>query len=77
MSKKQSRQKIGQEIVPTDEIAYECELCAASEEIPAEVIAHFDEVDPGMPGQPATFRCEHCLGIMYPQSYLRAKRAEP
>jgi hypothetical protein len=45
--------------------------------IPDEVIAHFDVVDPGLPGQPATFGCQQCPGIMYPQGYLRAQRVEP
>ena len=56
---------------------YECELCGIHEAIPADVIDHFDEVDPGLPGQPPTFRCEQCPGIMYPEGYLRAERAEP
>jgi hypothetical protein len=60
-----------------DSYPYECELCGAKELIPAEVIAHFDVVDPGLPGQPATFGCEECPGIMYPEGYLRAERAEP
>ena len=60
-----------------DSYLYECERCAATETIDAEVIAYFDEIDPGLPGQPPTFQCENCPGIMYPQAYLRAKRAEP
>jgi hypothetical protein len=40
------------------------------EEIPNEVLAHFDLVDPGLPGQPATFRCEKCGGIIYPTWWL-------
>jgi uncharacterized Zn finger protein len=60
-----------------DSYLYECEACGATENIDAEVIDHFDEIDPGLPGQPPTFQCERCPGIMYPQTYLRAKRAEP
>ena len=56
---------------------YECEACGKTERIDQEVIDYFDEIDPGLPGQPPTFQCEHCPGIMYPQSYLRAERAEP
>jgi hypothetical protein len=59
-----------------DSLLYECELCAAQEDIPMEVIDYFDEVDPGLPGQPPTFQCQQCPGIMYPNDYLRAKRAE-
>jgi len=60
-----------------DSYLYECDACGATESIDAEVIDHFDEIDPGLPGQPPTFQCERCPGIMYPQSYLRAERAEP
>lgn len=59
-----------------DGLPYECELCGAQEDIPMEVIDYFDAVDPGFPGQPPTFGCEQCTGIMYPVSYLRAQRAE-
>jgi len=41
------------------------------------VLAFFDVVDPGAPGAPATFRCEHCPGIMYPEWWFRAERAAP
>jgi hypothetical protein len=60
-----------------DSYLYECEACGTTENIDAEVIDHFDEIDPGLPGQPPTFQCERCPGIMYPQTYLRAERAEP
>jgi len=56
---------------------YACEICAAQEEIPGEVLHYFDEMDPGEPGSPATFQCRQCPGIMYPVSWLRAKRAAP
>jgi hypothetical protein len=62
--------------IKPDSFVYECEDCRANETIEAEVIAYFDEIDPGLPGQPATFACQNCPGIMYPQLYLRAKRAE-
>lgn len=55
---------------------YECDACGATEDIDAEVIDYFDEIDPGLPGQPPTFQCERCPGIMYPQPYLRAERAD-
>ena len=45
---------------------YQCELCQAREEIPADVLEFLDVADPGDPGSPATFRCERCPGIMYP-----------
>jgi uncharacterized Zn finger protein len=57
-----------------DSFAYQCDRCGFSDDIPADVIEYFDATDPGLPGQPATFRCELCPGIMYPVSYLRAKR---
>jgi uncharacterized Zn finger protein len=60
-----------------DSCLYECENCGTTEHIPTEVINHFDEIDPGLPGQPPTFQCERCPAIMYPQTYLRAERAEP
>jgi hypothetical protein len=60
-----------------DSLPYECELCGTQEDIPLEVIDHFDKVDPGLPGQPPTFACEQSTGIMYPLDYLRAQRAEP
>jgi hypothetical protein len=41
------------------------------------VLAFFDVVDPGEPGAPATFRCERCPGIMYPEWWFRAERAAP
>jgi len=41
------------------------------------VLAFFDVVDPGDPEAPATFRCEHCPGIMYPAWWFRAERATP
>ena len=47
-------------------VSYRCARCNRPEEIPADVIEHFDLIDPGLPGQPATFRCRHCPGIMYP-----------
>lgn len=49
-----------------DSCLYQCELCGAGEQVPKDVLEYFDEVDPGLPGQPATFQCESCLGIMYP-----------
>ena len=56
---------------------YICERCAATEQVPRDVIAYFDAVDPGEPDRPATFQCPSCLGIMYPDNYLRAKRVTP
>jgi hypothetical protein len=56
---------------------YVCEHCGTQERIPTEVLAFFDVVDPGEPDQPATFQCQQCPGIMYPQHYLRAKRVTP
>jgi uncharacterized Zn finger protein len=55
-------------------LLYECERCGAQEDIDMDVIDYFDTVDPGLPGQPPTFRCERCPGIMYPEGYLRAQR---
>ena len=56
---------------------YRCEACGAEERIAAEVLAYFDAIDPGEPGSPATFRCERCPGIMYPDGWFRAERAAP
>lgn len=56
---------------------YRCEACGREEQIPADVLAIFDVVDPGEPGAPATFRCECCPGIMYPDWWFRAERAAP
>jgi uncharacterized Zn finger protein len=56
---------------------YRCEACGAEEHIAAEVLTFFDVVDPGAPGAPATFRCESCPGIMYPDGWFRAERAAP
>ena len=56
---------------------YQCEQCEVQERIPTDVLAFFDVVDPGDPEAPATFRCEHCPGIMYPAWWVRAERATP
>ena len=56
---------------------YLCEQCGTREHVPRDVIAHFDAVDPGEPDRPATFQCQYCPGIMYPERYLRAKRVTP
>ena len=56
---------------------YRCEACGAEEQIGTDVLAFFDVIDPGEPGAPATFRCERCPGIMYPDGWFRAERAAP
>ena len=56
---------------------YQCEACGQQERIPVQVFAFFHAVDPGEPEAPATFRCEHCPGIMYPDWWFRAERAAP
>jgi len=56
---------------------YVCEQCGTYERVPRDVLAFFDVVDPGEPDRPATFQCQKCPGIMYPDAYLRAKRATP
>jgi hypothetical protein len=56
---------------------YQCEQCQCQEAIPTEILAFFDGVDPGAPEAPATFRCQHCPGIMYPAWWFRAQRATP
>ena len=61
----------------TPSCLYVCEQCGTQERIPADVLAFFDVLDPGLPDQPATFECQKCLGIIYPEHYLRAKRATP
>ena len=54
-------------------VSYRCASCSFEEQIPEEVLAHFDLVDPGLPGQPATFRCKRCPGIMYPAWWFEDK----
>lgn len=61
----------------TGSCLYVCEQCGTQERIPTDVLAFFDVVDPGEADQPATFQCQQCPGIMYPEHYLRAKRATP
>jgi hypothetical protein len=51
---------------------YRCESCCATEQIPIDVLAYFDEIDPDDTGSPATFQCETCGGIMYPEWWFRA-----
>jgi len=62
---------------PGPSCLYECEDCGTQERIPGHVLDYFDDIDPGEPGAPATFRCQDCPGIMYPADWLRAKRAAP
>ncbi len=62
---------------PARSSLYKCEHCGANEQIPADVLAYFDAVDPGYPDEPATFHCEHCTGIMCPDWWFRAQRATP
>jgi hypothetical protein len=62
---------------PVRSSLYQCEACGATERIPAGVLSYFDVVDPGNPGEPATFQCERCPGIMYPEWWFRAERATP
>jgi hypothetical protein len=56
---------------------YQCELCGFQEQVPKDVLEYFDAIDPGLPGQPATFGCQNCPGIMYPLWWLHAERAAP
>jgi len=56
---------------------YQCEMCGVQEHVPKDVVEYFDAVDPGLPGQPATFQCQACSGIMCPVWWLHAKRAAP
>ena len=51
---------------------YQCEQCGAREQVPHDVLAFFDVLDPGEPGAPATFQCQSCPGIMYPDWWFRA-----
>jgi hypothetical protein len=62
---------------PARNLLYQCERCGATEHIPTDVLAYFDAVDPGNPGEPATFQCQLCDGIMYPAGWFRAQRATP
>jgi hypothetical protein len=56
---------------------YQCEQCGTQEQIPTDVLVFFDVIDPGDPEAPATFRCQRCPGIMYPDRWFRAQRATP
>jgi len=60
-----------------DNCLYQCELCAVQEQVPKDVLEYFDAIDPGLPGQPATFACQSCPGIMYPLWWIHAQRAAP
>lgn len=60
-----------------DSCLYQCEMCGFQEQVPRDVLEYFDAVDPGLPGQPATFACQSCPGIMYPLWWFHAKRVEP
>ncbi len=51
---------------------YQCELCGVQEQVPQDVLEYFDAIDPGLPGQPATFVCQSCPGIMYPSWWFEA-----
>ena len=62
---------------PRRNCLYRCDHCGTQEWIPTDVLAYFDAVDPAGDDQPATFQCQVCPGIMYPQHYLRAKRVTP
>ena len=59
------RESKGRRESTEDSCLYRCELCGAREHIPKGVLEYFDVVDPGIPGQPATFQCQCCPGIMY------------
>jgi hypothetical protein len=56
---------------------YQCERCGKSEQVPGDVLAYFDQIDPDDTGSPATFQCQSCPGIMYPDWWFRAQRATP
>jgi uncharacterized Zn finger protein len=51
---------------------YQCDRCGDQEEIPEDVLECFDAIDPGLPGQPATFECQRCPGIMYPEWWFES-----
>ena len=56
---------------------YQCDFCGTCEQIPGDVLVYFDQIDPDDTGAPATFQCQTCSGIMYPDWWFRAKRATP
>jgi len=60
-----------------DSCLYQCEVCGVQESVPKDVLKYFDEADPGLPGQPATFQCQSCPGIMCPVWWFHAERAAP
>lgn len=41
------------------------------------MLVYFDKIDPGEPHAPATFQCENCPGIMYPDWWFRPQGATP
>ena len=71
------RKTKGRQEPSEDSCLYQCELCGVQEEIPKDVLEYFDAIDPGLPGQPATFQCQSCPGIMYPLWWIHAERAAP
>lgn len=62
---------------PARSSLYQCERCGATELIPADVLAYFDQIDPDDTAAPATFQCQSCTGIMFPDWWFRAQRATP
>jgi uncharacterized Zn finger protein len=48
-------------------VSYRCRACKATEQIPEEVVRHFDLMDCGDPSFPPRFRCERCGGEMWPK----------
>ena len=50
-------------------VLFVCNNCNFEEYIPKDVIDFFDVVDPDIQGAPATFQCQHCIGIMFPDDF--------
>lgn len=66
------RKPKGRREISEDSCLYQCELCGLQEQVPKDVLEYFDAIDPGLPGQPATFACQSCRGIMYPNWWFEA-----
>lgn len=53
----------------TNAIEFICRTCKEREEIPKEIVKHFDSMDGGDPMDPPRFSCERCGNEMVPVYY--------
>jgi len=50
-------------------VRFICLQCNIEEDIPREVVEHFDIIDDGDTAVPPRFSCENCGGEMIPKKY--------